>query len=438
MNCLIAAVALIGAFTTGVLFPPGFVHDPGWPQRAVTLFSVWLLSFIPGWLCVRFLGLREEALWNEYVLNLYRLRLDDAEFLPPPPVESEYAWLRGATSGGDEHANIYRQKFNAFYGRKSSSGGDQGGGYPVNETYFPLFLCTVTLAVAWTVILWNPVVVMTPIEPWATLQFGFLGAYVFTLLMLVRRFYQSDLRPSAYATVVVRIVVVLVTLAVMHQLLEATGPEATLSFATQYVIAFVVGFFPLVGLQALHRAAAKALHVLVPTMAPEYPLDQLDGLNIWYEARLVEEGVEDMQNLTTVNFVDVMLHTRAPVARLIDWLDQAYLLIHLPPANRKQLRRARNSKRPDQGGASMRLALRGMGIRSATELVHAFGAIAANRAQLTEALSTSGLDPTRVATLVRLLAAEPGLAIVWNWKHGGPTRARRVRRRLEVARPLAA
>ena len=70
------------------------------------------------------------------------------------------------------------------------------------------------------------------------------------------------------------------------------------------------------------KATGLATSVVVPQMAPEYPLDQLDGLNIWYEARLVEEGVEDMQNLTTMNLVDMLLHTRAPVGRLIDWIDQ--------------------------------------------------------------------------------------------------------------------
>jgi len=34
------------------------------------------------------------------------------------------------------------------------------------------------------------------------LKFGFLGAYAFVVSLLIRRFFQSDLRPSAYATVV--------------------------------------------------------------------------------------------------------------------------------------------------------------------------------------------------------------------------------------------
>ncbi|MFL6160738.1 MAG: hypothetical protein ACJ74U_00785 [Jatrophihabitantaceae bacterium] len=434
MNCLIAAVVGVAAFATGELVPPGIVPDPTWAPRALAVFAIWLLSFMPGWLYVRFICLRKEALWQEYVLNLYRLGLDKPEYLPPPPRESSYHEMPKAGKGGDERSNIYRQKFNAFYGRKvaaSRGGKDRGGkdrggkdrGYPIVDTLFPVFLCTVTLAVGWTAILWNPAVIMAPVEPWGTLQFGFLGAYAFAVSMLVRRFYQSDLRPSAYAAVVLRIVIVLVILVVLHQLFNTTGPYGTVSVAVQYVVAFVVGFFPLVGLQALNRTAAKVLHLVVPTMAPEYPLDQLDGLNIWYEARLTEEGVEDMQNLTTVNLVDVILHTRAPVGRLIDWIDQAHLLIHLNPETRKHIKEARRVAQGGQNPASTRVALRRMGIRSATDLLRAFPpADDGGGTQLKEALVGSGLHPGEIATLVKLLAAETGLDPVWNWKRGGECR----------------
>jgi hypothetical protein len=421
MNCLIAAVIGVGAFTSGEV-PATFIPDPSWPHRALTVFAIWLLSFMPGWLYIRFLCLRRDALWNEYVLNLYRLGLDEPRYLPPPPIESGYDRLVGARDGGAEQTNIYRQKFNAFYGRKISASAGGNSEYNGIGTLFPVFLCTVTLAVAWTVILWNPVVVMTPVEPWATLQFGFLGAYTFSISMLIRRFYQSDLRPSAYVTVVVRIVVVLVILAAMHQLFSSAGGHSSVDLTVQYVVGFVVGFFPLVGLQALQRTAAKVLRIVVPTMAPEYPLDQLDGLNIWYEARLVEEGVEDMQNLATVNLVEVILHTRAPVGRLIDWIDQAYLLIHLNPASRKQIKHARKGA-ADHGAASTRVALRHMGIRSATDLLRVFDPPAGGRpAPTDEALLARGLEPAHISTLVALLAGESGLDPVWNWKEGGSCR----------------
>ncbi len=440
MNVLIGAVVVSAAATTGSLVPLAPLSDPTWSQRALTLFAIWLLSFVPGWLYVRFLCLRKEALWNEYVMNLYRLGVDDPEYLPPPPAESVYARLAGAPKGGRERTNIYRQKFNAFYGRKISAGVNDSAqsGYVSVDTLFPVYLCTATLAVAWTAILWNPAAVMNPQEPWATMQFGFLGAYAFAVSMLVRRFYQSDLRPSAYAAVVLRIVVVLVILAVLHQLFVITDIGGAASLATQYVTAFVVGFFPLVGLQALQRVAAKALRVVVPTMSPEYPLDQIDGLNIWYEARLIEEGVEDMQNLTTVNLVDVILHTRAPVGRLIDWIDQAYLLVHLNPANRKEIKRARTDAKtgqpPTANAATTRVALRGLGIRSATDLLRAFAPPDGTAPVLSsDALAAAGLDRHQIATLTRLLVTEPGLDPVWNWKDGGACRTpRRPPSRLEI------
>ena len=118
-----------------------------------------------------------------------------------------------------------------------------------------------------------------------------------------------------------RIALVLLLVTVMHQLVRATSP-AMIGF--EVAAAFIIGFFPLVGLQLIQRAASKLLGGVVPPLAPEYPLDQLDGLNLWYEARLTEEGVEDLQNLTTMDLVDVILHTRVPSGRLVDWIDQAF------------------------------------------------------------------------------------------------------------------
>jgi hypothetical protein len=431
MNALIGAVVAVAALTVG-LVPSGGTARHDWALRALTLFAVWLLSFLPGWLYVRFLGLRAGALWNEYVLNLYRLGWDEVKCLPPPPADSRYAEIPDAGAGVSRTDNIYRQKFDAYYGREVSQHSGRSSDFTVSvETMFPVFLCTTTLAVAWSVMLWDPARLVSPSGQWTTLEFAFLGAYAFAISMLVRRFYQSDLRPSAYATVMLRIILVLLLVTALSQLFAIPENQSPAENQTEMVVAFVVGFFPLIGLQALQRAAAKVLHVLVPQVAPDYPLDQLDGLNIWYEARLVEEGVEDMQNLTTMNLVDVILHTRAPVGRLVDWVDQAFLLIHLDPADRAELAAARKSV-DGQGartGAATRVALRRMGVRSASDLLNAFdpnapGGHSAGGQQpySPESLTAHGLDPDQISLLVRVLRAERGLDPIWNWKCGGPAR----------------
>jgi hypothetical protein len=246
--------------------------------------------------------------------------------------------------------------------------------------------------------------------------------------MLIRRFFQSDLRPSAYATVVYRITLVLLIVTVMHQVLSEITAVAG---RAELAIAFVIGFFPLVGLQALQRVTSRALRRFVPPVTSDYPLDQLDGFNLWYEARLTEEGVEDMQNLTTMNLVDVILHTRVPPGRLVDWTDQAFLLTHLERVDRAELNQLRQADQPTcwppaaggapLSGAQARLNLRRVGIRTATDLLKAFSVERDNGEcafRLPDGLEPP-LPPHQLRLLVTVLAAEPGLAPVWNWQRNG-------------------
>jgi hypothetical protein len=461
---------------------------------ALKLFAVWCLSFLPGWLYVRFLGLRAGALWDEYVLYLHRLGWDRPAHLPEPARNSDFyqEWLDDGGKGQPKEQNIYRQKFAAYYGRSIPDTASATSDFSVRtENMFPVFLTTVVLAVCWVAVLWNTSSATNPEGIWDILKFAFLGAYAFIVQSLIRRFYQSDLRPSAYASVVLRIIVVLVTMAALHQLLGAVTP------ATEAAIAFVVGFFPVIAFQALQRAAAATLRVFVPQLTPDYPLNQLDGLNVWYEARLVEEGIEDMQNLATANLVDVILHTRVPVGRLVDWVDQAKLYLHLDRAERgyheRRLVRATekpavndngmaptdqqppegdgqdqaapmpadNGKAPsdqspsapgdahaydplvhgslsphNRAGTKTRVALRQLGIRTATDLLKAFPPEQidrriddndADRLRFRK-LKAAGLDQDQLRTLVRVLDEDTALAPIWNWQTRGVQARRDCRR----------
>jgi hypothetical protein len=462
---------------------------------ALKLFGVWCLSFLPGWLYVRFLGQRAGALWDEYVLYLHRLGWDRPAHLPEPPRNSDFyqEWLDDKGYLQSQEQNIYRQKFIAYYGRSIPETGSTSSNFPVRtETMFPVFLATVVLAVCWVAVLWDTTSATEPATIWDILKFAFLGAYAFIVQSLIRRFFQSDLRPSAYAGSVLRIIVVLVTMVALHQLL---GPVTSIS--TEAAVAFVVGFFPVIAFQALQRAAATTLRVFVPQMTPDYPLNQLDGLNVWYEARLVEEGIEDMQNLATANLVDVILHTRVPVGRLVDWVDQAQLYLHLDRAERGYRERrlvraapkpavndggkappdqtppevndqaqtapkpADNAKAPtdqtppaegdvhaydplvhgslsphNRAGTKTRVALRQLGIRTATDLLKAFPPEqidqraddnGGGRLSFCD-LKPGGLDEDQVRTLVRVLDEDTALAPIWNWQTRGVQARRDCRR----------
>jgi len=118
-----------------------------------------------------------------------------------------------------------------------------------------------------------------------------MGAYALIIQMLVRRYFQADLKPSAYISAAVRIFTVLIVVVVLHQVWTASQ----VADGTESAVAFVVGFFPLVGIQALQKVAPLGLRVVVPSLRMDYPLSDLDGLNVWYEARLLEEGIEDIR-----------------------------------------------------------------------------------------------------------------------------------------------
>jgi hypothetical protein len=51
----------------------------------------------------------------------------------------------------------------------------------------------------------------------------------------------------------------------------------------------VIGVFPIVGLQAIQSLIAKLFNWPVPSLKKDYPLSDLDGLNVWYESRLLPD-----------------------------------------------------------------------------------------------------------------------------------------------------
>jgi hypothetical protein len=446
MNILIAAAAAVTVASAGLLADQHWPDHRTWAAGALKLFTLWCLSFLPGWLYVRFLGIRAKALWSDYVLNLHRLGWDRPWNLPEPPLDSDFHDRWGSQPHARARDNIYHQKFEAYYGRQQSTeqNGRRNGHGAADEDYvvssdslFPVFLATTVLAVGWAAVLWDTRFITGPSGAWDVLKYGFLGAYAFVTGMLIRRFFQSDLRPSAYASSVFRIILVLLIVAVLHQVAGTTSPVTQ---HAELAAAFVVGFFPLVGFQALQRVTSKLLRRVVPPVTSEYPLDQLDGLNLWYEARLTEEGVEDMQNLTTMNLVDVILHTRVPAGRLVDWIDQAFLLIHLDRTDRPELNRVRQklqcaaegtattaAAQAAEAGAAARLKLRQVGIRTATDLLKAFseekpqqcGELPQRCFVMPEGVTQTPLPPDQLRLLVRVLGAEPGLVPVWNWQRNG-------------------
>jgi hypothetical protein len=398
--------------------------DREWYVLALSACAVWALSFMPGWLFVRFLDRRAGALWDEYVVHIHRLQLDSPGNLPEPPRSSWFhsAWLADGGLGRVWMRNLYQEKFDAYYGRSVSRFGTDLNRSVKAEALFPIFLCTALLAVGWATVLYSPAAAVEQLSDptlWTALAVAFMGSYLFFLQTLLRRYFQADLRAGAFVSGYIRTVGALVVVAVLYAVLPSQTP-ANLVIG----IAFVVGWFPDAGLQWLNRIVARRLRSVVPTLEPAFPLNRLDGLNVWYENRLLEEGIEDLQNLLTAKTVDVLLHTRVPVARYVDWVDQALLLLHLPaepstvdqPGYRHKTRTESAKKDTD---AHPRHSLRNCGIRSATALIAALDTDQRKPEDieaLLRQLEEKKLPRAAVLALHAIVRGDPQLNLVNNWR----------------------
>ena len=95
-----------------------------------------------------------------------------------------------------------------------------------------------------------------------------------------------------------------------------------------------------------------------------YPLTELEGIDIYDRARLLEEGVGNIEGLAHHNLPELMLQTRIPVGRLVYWTDQAILFLHVATTI--------NGFRSKDGGYSQLRVLQQHGIHTATDLKNAY------------------------------------------------------------------
>lgn len=380
--------------------------------------SAAILSIIPGWVYLQFLRNKGPSLYDEFVLNLFRLKIDAIANLPAPPQHTDWypQWLKqhSAVVRPEVKDNLYRRKFEAVYGPSSVSTadlvrpGDKLTLRERTETFGPVVMATIVIALAWALVL-QPELLRNinilgadfrlsgrPLLPADLLRFTFLGAYAFILLDLSRRYFRDDLKSAAYISFTTRIVFA----SALVIAADAAGIARVIDGSQINAVAFFIGFFPKAGFTWLRAMLPSRFQAALPQLESDYPLRNLEGLNIWYESRLIEEGIESMQNLCTASLVDVMLKTRLPIMRVVDWIDQAYLYLHLP-----------KSKKQQQPPAVQRLRL--LGIRTATDLERVWAL--PQRAEISAALA-SALVPEKpedveaiVTALIVSLDGEPNL-----------------------------
>src|SRR6266571_4504770 len=343
--------ALVVLFVCAAIFVAS-----GYQANVLRVVFLGIVILLPATKYYLFIATRKVSLLNEFVNNLDRLGLLAVQKKPgEKPTDEERQRLELLVNRRFES---YRRKFEALYGpvsnddlrtalfglesdaasRQGMMGSDRDGSLFTSETAIPVVLASILVALGWILILplkrgdamikdW--LLIMEPEK--AAVYFAFLGAYFFSLQMLFRRYVLRDLRPSAYVSVAMRIILAVVGTWVVaiishYNLLE-------IKTDTLLLVGFVIGVFPSLAWQFLQAALKKITFAgfFIPSLSSQLPISDLDGLTVWHEARLEEEDVENVPNMATADLVDLMRQTRFPPDRIIDWVDQAILFTHIGP-----------------------------------------------------------------------------------------------------------
>jgi len=247
---------------------------------------------------------------------------------------------------------------------------------------WPILVATFALALGWILTLMPAGRLGNPTTPDDIAQllvpqrnavaFGFLGAYFYAINLVLRRYARGDLRPKAYSAITVRILVVVI----LGWLVDAT---TLLPGEPVLIVAFLIGIVPetfLTFLREIYRGRIVA--PLTKNLDEALPLQDLEGIDLYDRARLSEEGITNIQALAHHDLVDLLLETRIPAGRLVDWIDQAILYLHIvdpaedAPANSKKDAPADSRKDAPADSRKYAQRLRQHGIRTATDLLTVF------------------------------------------------------------------
>jgi hypothetical protein len=226
-------------------------------------------------------------------------------------------------------------------------------------SFLLLFISTMLLVMGWLMVMGT---IDTPamgakslvdffVPQRSVFTFGVLGAYFFTLNMVFRRYVRADLTPKTYAHITVRLLVTIVLVWVVSSLPQFQA--GSVGEASLFAIAFMIGVIPETGLTLIQDYVKKLVRSGVKD-EEVLSLDQLEGIHLYDRARLLEEGIENIENLAHHNMIELIARTRIPTQRVVDLFDQSILYLHLgleDEENRKFLR-----------------TLKGYGIRTATDL----------------------------------------------------------------------
>ncbi len=164
------------------------------------------------------------------------------------------------------------------------------------------------------------------------LGFGFLGAYIFSVQLIYRRFTTLDLKPSIYmqctGTLLAGYAFNYVAFGAITSLTMLDKAEDGLGVGLATIIAFSLGYFPGFAIRWFNRVAYKTLQDST-LKSDALSLSLIEGISDFHQVRLQDEGIDNIQNLASSHIEALIVNTPFTTLQLIDWIDQAILRLYV-------------------------------------------------------------------------------------------------------------
>lgn len=304
-----------------------------------------------------------------------------------------------------DHGLKTRSEIDTKYGsqiKEAYGPEDEGRGRLARGTRWPVLVCAFVITMGWLAS-FIPVgepssdsmqKLLFPVR--SVLTFGFLGAYFFGLQLIARRYARGDLKPKAYSYITIRILIIVV----LSWVLEVFSTDSK----TVLTAAFLIGIVPDEFFTLLKEAfRGQAIATITPD-SEKHPLTRLEGIDLYDRARLEQEGIVNVESFAHHDLINLVLETQIPVPRLVDWMDQAILYLHII------------EKDGPDGQQTARDKLRVYGIRTATDLLACWDA-AVKRDELEDFKKLLGdTKPFRLEVVRDALLDDEWLERVQNWR----------------------
>jgi hypothetical protein len=166
---------------------------------------------------------------------------------------------------------------------------------------------------------------------------GFLGAYIWGLQGIFRRYSMNDLLPIAFYHFGLRMILSsFIALLIYHAVggfsteFNNSGQDPQMLTPTSdgilILTVFLVGMFPQQGVRWLTGKIGLSGQDNHPSVR-KLPLDMIEGMTPYDVFRLQELGIDTCYDLANADFVPLLLKTSYGARELIDWLLQAKLCV---------------------------------------------------------------------------------------------------------------